>query len=55
MVGDQPVDAVLRSAFLVGGERQDDVAIGTKPSGFSRIRLATNTAAIALSSAVPRP
>ena len=51
MVLQQPVDAVVVAALFVGRERDDDVAVGTKPSCLQRIRLATKIAAIALSSA----
>ena len=44
------------AALLVGGERDDDVAVGDVASRcFMRSRLATKIEAIALSSAVPRP
>ena len=37
MVLQQPIHAVRIAAFLVGGQRHDEVAIGTKPSRLNRI------------------
>ena len=56
LVLDQPIDAVVRSAFFAGRESENQVAIGNEAfSLFRRRRVVTSIAAPPFWSCVPRP
>jgi hypothetical protein len=54
-VGEQPLDAVVGSAFFIRRERHDDVTVGNKALRFEAEQQGKVNRALVLSSATPRP